>query len=162
MHNWRRPALQPKIVRTKVNLITYVQVESADNHDSKALLPAIQNTEEKGMKPEVLNADTSYGSDTNVQEAKKAGVEVISPAGGRDPEVGKIRISEFSKDESNIVDCCPNGQVPWDKTESKSGVMTFAFDKKVCENCADKDRCPVVISGDIAELKCTSKEMRLF
>jgi hypothetical protein len=42
------------------NLIIYVKVESADKHDSNALIPAIDEMEECGVKPEEMLADAAY------------------------------------------------------------------------------------------------------
>ncbi|RJP35127.1 MAG: hypothetical protein C4527_01100 [Candidatus Omnitrophota bacterium] len=60
--------------KKKPNFITYAKVEPAYCSDSDALLPAIQETKERGCAPEELVADTAYGSDDNVQQAAQEGV----------------------------------------------------------------------------------------
>ena len=62
----------------QLNLITYVEVESASEHDTKALIPALESTEERGLGPEEVLADSLYGSDENVEAAKELGVEVVA------------------------------------------------------------------------------------
>jgi hypothetical protein len=60
-----------------------VKVESADKHDSNALMPAIDEMEERGVKPEEMLADAAYGGDDNVRAAEDKGVSVVSPVIGR-------------------------------------------------------------------------------
>ncbi|MDR2422351.1 MAG: hypothetical protein LBE01_03135 [Deltaproteobacteria bacterium] len=80
-------------------LITYVNLEPAHNGDAYAVLPVIEGAAESGFKPEDVIAEASYGSDDNAQKANDLGVQVISPAGGKDPEAGKIRRASFKKSE---------------------------------------------------------------
>ena len=61
------------------NLITHVEVEPANESDANALMPAIESTEERGLKPEQVLADSLYGSDDNVKEAEEKGVELVAP-----------------------------------------------------------------------------------
>jgi len=63
-------------------LITHVAVEAAHEHDSHALIPAIEDAAENGFAPKEILADSLYGSDENVQDAALLGVEVISPVLG--------------------------------------------------------------------------------
>jgi IS5 family transposase len=144
-----------------VNLITHVAVTGADVHDSHALLHAIADTEKSGFKPEKLTCDTAYGGDSNVQEAKNIGVEVISPSGGSDPEAGKIRLSDFTFNNKGIVENCPLGLVPWCTFITKKAKIICAFDQRICSQCSSQDKCPVVISGSKVELKYTEKDFRL-
>ena len=65
----------------QLSLITHVAVESADQHDANALLPAIEALQERGIAPEQLLADSLYGSDTNCRQAmEEHDVTVIAPA----------------------------------------------------------------------------------
>jgi IS5 family transposase len=146
---------------TPLNLITHVHVEGADVHDGKALLPAIANTERIGLKPETVLCDTAYGSDDNVLAAKDAGVAVVSPVGGSDPEVGKVRLADFKENEEGLVESCPIGQKPWCQTKSEKGVVTSAFDPAVCKHCHNADKCPALKTNGKAELRYTPKDMRL-
>ena len=58
---------------TKPNLITYVDVEPAHEHDANALQPAIDAAQERDCCPEELTCDTLYGGDDNVRW--RAGIE---------------------------------------------------------------------------------------
>ena len=52
-----------------LNLITHVDVEPAHESDAKAIVPAIESVEERGLKPKELQADSLYGSDDNCESA---------------------------------------------------------------------------------------------
>ncbi|MBK5101836.1 MAG: transposase, partial [Desulfobacteraceae bacterium] len=96
-----------------LNLITHIQVEPAHISDANALIPAIESSEERGLAPEELLADTLYGSDENCQKAEKLGVEVVSPA-------------KSTKEKDDVVSC-PQGHVPV-MTKTKKTRHTLAFD----------------------------------
>jgi hypothetical protein len=146
---------------TPLNLITHVFVEGADVHDSKALMPAIADAERLGLKPETLLCDTAYGSDSNILDAGDAGVEVVSPAGGSDPEAGKVRLADFEENEKGQIVRCPAGQKPWDQAKTKKGIMTYAFDEAICKNCPNAAKCPAMEITGKAEIKYSRKNMRL-
>jgi hypothetical protein len=152
------------------NLITGVDVEGTHIHDGQALIPAIERAEAGGLKPDSLLADTAYGSDDNVQQAAALGVELISPAGGTDPEKDGKRLADFTFDENGDVTECPEGQKPWIISRSKkrkgkkakeTGNITAGFDKDKCSVCPFCGKCPVKISGDSAKLNYSSKDLRL-
>ena len=55
-------------------------MESADQHDANALLPALTQLEQKAMLPQQMLADSLYGSDSNCETAlQEHRVVVISP-----------------------------------------------------------------------------------
>lgn len=70
------------------DIITYVNVEPAHVSDAHALQPALESTEQRGCLPNIVLADSSYGSDENVLAAAKKGVEVVSPALGSEKKEG--------------------------------------------------------------------------
>jgi hypothetical protein len=65
-----------------LNLITLVKVEIANEPDSAALIPVLDELEKNGLKPDVLTADTAYGGDANFVHAASKGVELLSPVSG--------------------------------------------------------------------------------
>ncbi|MCI5167560.1 MAG: hypothetical protein D3903_16075, partial [Candidatus Electrothrix sp. GM3_4] len=48
-----------------LSLITYVDIQAAHESDADALMPYIEATEQRGIKPEEALADTLYGGDDN-------------------------------------------------------------------------------------------------
>jgi hypothetical protein len=145
----------------EINLITHISLTGASVHDGAALIPAIEDTERNGMKPEKVLCDTAYGSDSNVEEARKNRVEVISPAGGSDPEAGKIRLADFAFDDDGMVESCPEGQKPWNSERTGNDNAVCGFDPQVCGCCPRQAACPVKMMKNRAELKYSAKDVRL-
>jgi transposase len=88
------------------------------------------------------------------------GVELIAPVGGKDPEADKIRLAEFSFQDGDVK-ACPEGQKPWASHTTKGGKTVAGFDKKICDNCPKSGSCPVVVSGEKAQLTYDQKDLRL-
>lgn len=143
-----------------ISLITVAFTEGANIHDGKSTIPSIEAAAEAGFKPEKLLCDTAYGADSTVEEAKGLGVEVISPAGGKDPEADKLRVSDFNIKNEKIA-ACPEGQKPWASYTTKSGREVCGFDKTICDKCLKVNLCPVRLSGGKAEITYDMKVLRL-
>ena len=87
----------------ELNLITYVEVEPADESDANALIPALESTEENGLAPKEALADSLYGSDENCCKAEqKYEVEVIAPTKGQRKKE-TIPLSDFTTSEDRSV-----------------------------------------------------------
>jgi len=123
------------------NLITYVEVEPANESDANALMPAIESTEERDLKPEEVLADSLYGSDDNVTAAEEKGVELVAPTMGKSNKK-EIGLSDFEFSQDGEVTACPQGHAP-SKIKTKGERHTAKFDKDLCEGCPRRDDCPV-------------------
>ncbi len=126
----------------QLNLITHVAVQTACEHDSHALPPAIADTKVRGIGPEKLLADTLYGSDNNDRIAKAANVELVSPT-----QKGRGKndlLSRFSFDENGLVTRCPAGHRP-DQTSPRTKRSNYGagFDLERCRTCFLLSQCPV-------------------
>jgi hypothetical protein len=142
-----------------LNLITHIEVEPAHESDANALIPAIESSNERGLAPEELLADTLYGSDENCQKAAKLGVEVLSPAKsskGKDA----ITLSDFEVSEKGDVVSCPQGHARV-STKKKKTRHTVAFDSQQCSPCPFQGTCPIKQGKKHHYLRYTDKEMRL-
>ena len=124
-----------------LNLITHVEVQRACEGDASALIPALESTQERGLSPEEVVADSHYGSDENCNEAQAMGVEMISPAMGSVKEK-TISLSDFRFSERGKVISCPQGQAPV-YTKHKKTRHTAAFDYVLCAACCVSQHCPV-------------------
>ena len=143
----------------QLNLITHVNVQTACEHDSHALAPAIADTRVRGIGPEKLLADTLYGSDTNDRIAQVATVELVAPTHkGR----GKDLLSQFGFDEKGLVTVCPAGHRP-DKTSPKTKRSNYSagFDLQRCLACPLSSQCPVKPGKKKAYLRYSAKRYRL-
>jgi len=143
-----------------LDLITYVKVESADHHDSKALLPALEELGAREIKPEELLADAAYGGDDNVNEAREQGVSIVSPV------VGKKSEKDFSgflfDEQSKSVKQCPNGNFPQSVKGNKKGTITARWSKEDCMNCSLKESCQTKNGARGRRMIYSEKEIRLW
>lgn len=125
----------------QLSLITHVTVESADRHDTNALVPALDDLQQKDMAPKELLADSLYGSESNCEKGRnKYEVEVIAPAmpGNRK----KMHLAEFTIDDHGSVVSCPEGIMPERVKKNKSS-HSAAFAVDACRDCPVLKKCPV-------------------
>ena len=152
METWSQNKSQP-------NLITHIKVESADTSDTQAVLPAITDAAERGLAPAELLADSLYGSDDNIEQAKEQGVTVISPAMGT--ESGTISLADFRFSESDELIACPEGKHPLRIKTGKQGGRIVHFDRDVCDHCPLQSDCPVKRVKRSATIRYDAKALRL-
>ena len=69
-------------------LVTACVPQSAAVRDNEALAEVLAQQQSAGLLPAELLADTTYGSDANVQASAAAGVVLISPVCGVAPKAG--------------------------------------------------------------------------
>ncbi len=141
----------------EVQLIVLAKPETAVDHDSAALQPIIEELKKKELLPKEMLADTTYGSDENVQFAAKADVELVTPTPGTpkaepettpnadpaSPAMDKLSIDDFAVDErTGKVSSCPSGRVPL-TVLSENGTTTIAMSAEDCESCEFREACPI-------------------
>ena len=140
-----------------LNLITHVELQRACDHDTHALMPALESAQERGLTPAELLADSLYGSDENVQQAKEIGVEVVSPVMGTTKKEG---LSAFLVSQSGKVLSCPQGHAPV-KVKHNGNRYNAAFTSALCIVCPRQGDCPVKAGKKHHYLRYTEKEARL-
>jgi hypothetical protein len=145
--------------KSQPDLITHVQVEPAHKSDAQALLPAIEETAKRDMAPTELLADSLYGSDDNVEQARKQGVEVIAPAMGTEP--ASISLADFVFSTNDEILACPMGQIPQRIKRGKKGGFSVRFDKTLCDACPRQSDCPVRRAKQRVTLRYDAKALRL-
>ena len=105
-----------------LNLITHVQVAPIHESDANALIPVIESTRQRSLAPEEILADSLYGSDENLQEAKQLGVEAVAPTMGSKKE-SSISLSDFEVTEKETIVSCQQGHKPIRTKKRKSGTL---------------------------------------
>lgn len=143
-----------------LDLITYVKVESAAKHDSKGVVPAIEELGARDMKPEELLADSLYGSDDNVQQAQEQGVKIVSPVLGKKSEKDYTGF-EFDRQTKDVKQC-PNGKLPQSVKQNNKGTITARWSKEDCMNCSLKENCQAKNGPRGRRMIYTEKEIRLW
>ena len=123
------------------DLITHVAVGPMNVHDGSALEPALDDVEGRGIKPEVLLADSHFGSNDNLQKASGRGVEVVSPSmppKGSKPE--KVTLEHFELEGRGLVVRCPQGHAPV-MTSAGADKLQVLFDRATCAACPLHQSC---------------------
>lgn len=123
-----------------LDLITYVKTESADKHDSHAFEPAIKDISDRKENCEIVLADTSYGSNENVEKGEKYGVKLIAPIPGKSSD-NKLNNFEFNNDNPDIISC-QNNKKPDEIRHNKKASITAIWYKSTCANCPYGNTCP--------------------
>lgn len=81
--------------KNPVEVITHVEVRPPCENDGRATLPGLASLSERGLHPEVLMADTAYGSAANAVAAERAGSDLVRPVPGPSP-------AEASEEEERL------------------------------------------------------------
>jgi len=156
-----------------VQLIVSALPQTAVESDANALEPVLEDLQKRDLLPEELLADTSYGSDDNLQKAAVLNVEVISPVSGpttttqdqdQDGEVtATLTIDDFAVDErTGKVEACPAGRVPlqvvYDAATTPTTIHMSAAD---CAACPFRAQCPIEPGKSTCKVSYTDKQRRL-
>jgi hypothetical protein len=143
----------------QLSLFTHVDVQSADQHDANALLPALDDLQKRGMAPDKMLADSLYGGDTNCEQARKEyDVEVIAPAMPGNQK--KMHLADFTIDDQGRIVSCPKGIVP-DKVKQNKKTYSAAFPITSCRNCKIFKQCPVTQGKKAFYYRYKEKDVRL-
>jgi len=145
--------------KSQPNLITHVNVEAANESDSNALLPAIEDAGKRNLAPTELLADTLYGSDDNVETAKELGITVIAPVmGAKENATG---LADFIFSDTDQIIACPEQQTPMKTKSGKQGGTTVYFDKAICDRCHCQSECQVKRDKKNCTISYDAKSLRL-
>lgn len=143
-----------------LSLITHVEVEQAHKSDSEALLPAIESTDKRDLKPKELGADAAYGGDENVEQAREQDVEVTSPLKGRPKEGDQVELADHKFNQNNELVECVEGKQPV-KQKSNGTRHSIAMEKEVCDNCDKQDICSIGDGVKYYYFRYSDKDLRV-
>jgi hypothetical protein len=143
----------------QLSLFTHVDVQSADEHDANALLPALEDLQKRDMAPDEILADSLYGGDTNCEQARKEyDVEVIAPVMPGNQK--KMHLADFTLDGRGRIVFCPQGTASI-KVKQNKGAYSAAFPVAICRNCKIFKQCPVTQGKKAFYYRYKEKDVRL-
>jgi len=117
------------------DLITHIAVGPMNIHDGSALEPALGDAEVRGIKPDVVLADSHYGSNDNIARATVQGVDLVSPSmPAKGSKQEKLTLEHFELDEHGLVVRCPQGHVPVLTSAGKDRIQVL-FEASTCAAC---------------------------
>jgi hypothetical protein len=133
-----------------------VNVEPAHCHDSDAVEPALEHTKQRQLLPAELEADTLYGSASNVEKAKDHDVHLVAPTPGKKPD---HNLTSFSFDETtHEITHCPAGHAPTAIKHNKKGSIRCCWNVDMCNACEFRSQCCVKQGRAGYQLRYTPKE----
>ena len=155
-----------------VQLIVSALPQTAVESDANALEPVLADLQTRDLLPEEMLADTSYGSDDNVQRAAALGVEVVSPVSGPTPTeatqvngevLANLTIDDFAVDErTGKVEACPAGRVPLQVVrDEETSTTTIHMSPQDCAACPFRAQCPIEAGKATYKVSYTDKQKRL-
>jgi hypothetical protein len=131
----------------KPDLITHVAVDKMTLHDKDALEPALDDTDQRSVKPKELLADSHYGSNESLEKGRERGVEIVSPSmPAKGTRQGKLTLEDFELDEQGLIVRCPMGQSPVETSAAEVRLQAL-FDPGVCADCPRRSDCPAAAVG---------------
>lgn len=158
-----------------VQLIVSALAQTAVASDATALTPVLEDLQKRDLLPEEMLADTSYGSDGNVQQAAALGVELVSPVSGpttttttaapdaTGEDAAKLTIDDFAVDErTGQVEACPAGRVPLQVVyDAETTTTTIHLSPEDCGACPFRSQCPIESGKSTCKVSYTDKQQRL-
>ena len=159
-----------------VQLIVGALSQTAVESDANALAPVLADLQKRELLPEEMLADTSYGSDANVQHAATLDIELVSPVPGPKPTattteakdavgegIAKLTIDDFAVDErTGQVDACPAGRIPLQVVRNEAtSTTTIHMSPEDCGACPFRGQCPIEVGKSTCEVSYTDKQKRL-
>ena len=124
------------------DLITHVAVHDMTQQDWQAVEPALEDLSHRTIAPTLLLGDTHYGSEEDLQTAKKHAVELIAPATPpKGSKQGRLTLEQFELDEEGLVVNCPEGHAPIARSAARKK-FEIRFDLAVCDACPLRSQCP--------------------
>ena len=147
----------------EVQLATSAIPQTACKSDADALESVREDLRESELLPAQMLADTSYGSDENVQASAEDGTELISPVSGKTPDENTMAIGDFEVDDATEeVKTCPAGHTPMkSEHDPETGKTRTEMPPEACAECPDKARCPVKQTRNGCHFEHTAKQRRL-
>ncbi len=128
-------------------LITSAIPQTAAQTDQDSVEDVLSKLDQNDLLPEVMYADTGYGSDENVQKAAEKGVDLQAPVSGHESPGSSddLNIDDFVVDkETEQVKRCPAGHEPVrSEHNDQNGKTTTEMPAEACGACEFSGLCPV-------------------
>ncbi|MBF0363874.1 MAG: transposase [Oligoflexia bacterium] len=130
-----------------INFITHAEITPATTFDGDAIIPAIEDLQNKGITPSEIYGDTHYNTKDNIEQASKVGVEIKGPVAPHPTKETQEKNKGFSYDKARDVIVCPM-QIDSKKcTVREETIINGSFPQKECSQCDRADICKPEIRG---------------
>jgi len=144
-----------------LNLITHVAVQKACESDANALVPAIEDTQNRQQGPDELLGDTSYGGDYNHQAAESADVRLVAPV-HKTNATNTNHLTGFAfNDEGYVIACRADHKPMYVRYRKKTNRFSAAFSQEYCQDCPHFGQCKLRPGKNKFLLHYSHKQYRL-
>jgi hypothetical protein len=135
-------------------IITDVAVTPSCASDANATMPTLERLSMRGLHPDEVLADTTYGSGANAVEAERFGTKLVSPVGGRASvteacdEPDPLRLRTAADFTMHLIGrpsaTCPAGDeaIGVFEHENNRNRVELRFAASRCESCPLSMQCP--------------------
>ena len=146
--------------QNEVQLVTLALPQTANERDPYALPTIMKQLNGNKIKPELLLADSSYGSDQNINICTEYSTRLLSPVNGSYKT--RLKVNDFKINANNVVESCPEGHIS-DKAHynHEKGFGRASWDMKICKNCSSLSICPVLLQRNRYVLLYDKKRLAL-
>jgi hypothetical protein len=135
----------------KPEVITYVEPGPSCQSDKHRAVPTVTDLVQRGLGPDTMVADTTYGATENVIACAALGTDLQSPAGGREaaaPSSTALTVGDFDIDLTHArPPRCPAGHEAIEHTRDEATVEAV-FDGSQCAQCPQRETCPTTPRDD--------------
>ena len=132
-------------------VILGMSVTAADRHEHGEALPLLDDAISRLERPpQLLCADTAYGSGFNYIEFAKRGTRLVAPPQVQARREGYFSVEDFAYDEKNDLFVCPAGkQLKYAGTEKERGRRKYRALRSDCRHCPLKTQCTVANKREV-------------
>jgi hypothetical protein len=143
-----------------VQLLTDYHLAPNTTSDIELLQNRLPEIKER-MPLEDLYADGGYYGEEALKTAKETEVNLhFTNMTGRKRSSDKLPITSFSFDDKERITTCPMGHAPLRSDLSKrEDSISAHFERQLCEQCPNKDRCPVQLQKKDAVVRISKKSL---
>lgn len=143
-----------------VQLITDYTVKPNSESDARMLEERLPEIKEKTELIDMY-ADGGYYSEGVETQSHELKVNMhYTDMTGKKPEPEKIPLSDFQIDEHFNILSCPENYPPLKSNfKQKTGIVNAHFNLEQCEQCPQKERCPVKFQKQNAILRVNYKSI---
>jgi len=134
-------------------VITYVEVGPSCQSDKHRTVPTVADLAQRGLAPDTMFCDTTYGATENVIACAALGTEVQSPVGGREAATqapAALTAGDFDIDLTHArAPHCPAGHEAIEHIRDEAlQTVEAVFDGSRCAQCPQRETCPTTPRDD--------------
>lgn len=140
------------IAMTEDRIITGIEVTTGEAPDGKYMKTLVEKSKKAGIDVKEVIGDRAYSGRNNLDYGKENNIKIISRMNPIISNAQKIKDGfEYIKDADTLR--CPAGHLAKRKQYrsecvkqdgiKRNATMEYTFDEKKCENCTQKNKCPL-------------------